>query len=195
MRKLEEMTDEERWQLFPIILSPYQSSWLQAYRFTKDDILSLCSDMIARITHIGSTAVPGMLAKPTIDILIELKDHVQPLAYKESMLTLGFRCSNHVETPDFSMMFLKGYTEKGFEGQVYHVHVRQLGDWGELYFCEYLRLHPDVATAYADLKKELKQSFEHHRDNYTNGKTAFIKKHTLLAREQLNHKYDPKKKG
>lgn len=195
MKKLKDMTDEERWQLFPIVLEPYQASWPEAYRLAKDDILSLSQDDIVRINHIGSTSVPGLLAKPTIDLLIEIKSQTDIESFKQKLYSLGYFCSNHVIEPDFSMMFLKGYTEKGFKGQVFHIHVRYSGDWGELYFCEYLRKHPKVAFDYAKLKRELMQRFEHHRDNYTNGKTKFIQQYTSLAKAAFQHKFDPNKKG
>jgi GrpB-like predicted nucleotidyltransferase (UPF0157 family) len=80
------------------------------------------------------------------------------------------------------MMFLKGYTPEGFRGQAYHLHVRYPGDWNELYFRDYLRDHPDAATEYAELKRGLKERFEHDRDGYTNAKTEWIEQHTRLAR-------------
>lgn len=69
--------------------------------------------------------------------------------------------------------------------QVYHIHVRYLGDWDELYFRDYLLSHPNVVEEYGKLKLNLKQSYEHDRDGYTNAKTDFIKKATKLAKEEV----------
>lgn len=87
------------------------------------------------------------------------------------------------------MMFMKGYTLNGFEEKVFHLHVRYLGDWNELYFRDYLIQHPEVAKQYGKLKLELKDKFQHDRDAYTEAKADFIKKHTNLAREEFPNKY------
>lgn len=80
------------------------------------------------------------------------------------------------------MMFMKGYTEKGFSEKVFHLHVRYLGDWDELYFRDYLRSHTDISQAYGDLKIALKDKYEHNRDGYTEAKTEFIRKYTTIAK-------------
>ena len=81
------------------------------------------------------------------------------------------------------MMFVKGYTSKGFRGQVFHLHVRYRGDWDEPYFCEYLREHPAEAVEYGRLKQELALRFRNDRDGYTDAKTKFIRRITALARK------------
>ena len=68
-----EMRDEELWQLFPIILVPYDTSWPEAYRSESLRLREAVGSDIVRISHIGSTAVPGLTAKPTIDILLEIE--------------------------------------------------------------------------------------------------------------------------
>ena len=88
-------------------------------------------------------------------------------------------------------MFIKGYTPRGFEGQTVHVHVRRSGDWGELYFRDYLASHPDAAEAYGNLKRALKDKYPHDRDGYTEAKGAFIQKHTEQARLEFPGKYAP----
>ena len=82
------------------------------------------------------------------------------------------------------MMFIKGYTEKGFKGQVFHAHVRYDGDWDELYFRDYLLTHPETAAEYGRLKMKIKQKYEYHRDAYTDAKTDFIQKIVKLARTE-----------
>lgn len=81
-------------------------------------------------------------------------------------------------------MFMKGYTDEGFAERVFHLHVRYQGDWNEPSFCAYLRAHPDVARAYAQLKRDLKERYEHDRDGYTNAKSDFINAYTKWAREE-----------
>lgn len=87
------------------------------------------------------------------------------------------------------MMFMKGYTSQGFKGQVFHVHVRYIGDWDELYFRDYLMVHPEIADEYGQLKIELQKKYEHDRDGHTNAKTDFIKRITELARVKFHKRY------
>lgn len=177
------MTNEELWQLFPIVLTEHQAVWIKRYaeeagRLTE----AVGKENIIRIDHIGSTSVPGLLAKPTIDILLQIRDTAKPEAFIERMQNAGYLFSPQPQKPPPHMMFLKGYTVNGFEGQVYHVHVRYQGDWDELYFCEYLRRHPEKAREYGELKLRLQKEYEHDRDGYTAAKSDFILSVTKLAR-------------
>jgi hypothetical protein len=72
------------------------------------------------------------------------------------------------------------------------IFVKPPGDWGELYFRDYLRTHPDVARQYGVLKEKLKGQFEHNRDAYTAAKSDFVQKYMQLAREEFQEKYIPK---
>lgn len=85
--------------------------------------------------------------------------------------------------------FNKGYTPEGFAERVFHLHVRRSGDPDELYFRDYLVEHSDVCEAYADLKRELAQCYEHDRDAYTEGKTTFVRETTARARELYGPRY------
>jgi GrpB-like predicted nucleotidyltransferase (UPF0157 family) len=89
------------------------------------------------------------------------------------------------------IMYLKGYTPKGFEGQAMHIHVRHSGDWGELYFRDYLMEHPEIAKKYEQLKMTLVDQFRHDRDGYTDAKGEFIRDITIKAREEFPQKYTP----
>lgn len=86
-------------------------------------------------------------------------------------------------------MYLKGYTPSGFMGQCVHIHVRYFGDWGELYFRDYLISHPDVANEYGKLKLMLKEQYVHDRDGYTEAKGDFVRKYTEYARAEYTDRY------
>ena len=85
--------------------------------------------------------------------------------------------------------FNKGYTPLGFAEKVYHLHIKPLGNWDELYFRDYLQKHSDIANQYAELKHNLKDQFEHNRDAYTNAKSDFILTHTQKAKEEFPNRY------
>ena len=146
---------------------------------------------IFRISHIGSTAVPNLLSKPTIDILLEMKNDTEIEQLIASMGRLGYLYSPQPNNPPPHMMFMKGYTPEGFKGQAYHLQVRYGGDWDELYFRDYLISHSDAAKRYAELKLGLKEKYEFDRDGYTAAKTGFTKNLTKLAREEMPNKYRP----
>ena len=184
------MTNEELWELFPIVLSVHNPIWVKNY-LTEKPVLEKAVGIqnIVRMNHIGSTAIPSLIAKPTIDILLEIKDDTDNKRLISNMQSVGYIYSEQPSNPAPHMMFMKGYTPQGFKGQVFHVHVRYSGDWDELYFRDYLLAHPEIADEYGKLKLELKKEYEHDRDGYTHAKTDFIKPITKLARADIQISY------
>ncbi|OGO78379.1 MAG: hypothetical protein A2Y23_13515 [Clostridiales bacterium GWB2_37_7] len=185
-KSLGEMTNEELWQLFPIILEEHNPSWKERYIEEKSLLEKVIGKSnIKQIDHIGSTSIPNIIAKPTVDILLQIEDDTDVEQLFNNMLSAGYGYNKVPRNPAPHLTFLKGYTPKGFEGQVFHIHVRYCGDWDELYFKYYLSKHPDIADEYGRLKLELKSQFEHDRDGYTYAKTNFIKKVNSLARQEI----------
>ncbi len=183
-----ETAEERRSKIYPVILSEYNPEWPKWYVEEKANLEHLIGmESIARISHYGSTSVPGLLAKPTVDVLLEIKEDTdinklitalsspEYIYLNESTLTLP--------TPPPHLIFLKGYLPDGFAEKVYHIHVRYLGDPDELYFRDYLIAHPETAAEYAALKAKLHKGFEHDRDGYTKAKTVFIREVTEKARK------------
>lgn len=187
---LDQMTDEARWQLFPVLLQPYDPVWVERYRQEEAAICeTIGAENIARVTHIGSTAVPNLIAKPTIDILLELRPEADVQIIEQQILGLGYLLTEQPGNPPPHMTFLKGYTPRGFEGQAFHLHVRFRGDWDELYFRDYLRDNPQTAARYAEIKQELAERYRHNRDAYTAAKTKFVRYVTGLARRAYAGRY------
>lgn len=184
-KKLSEMTLDELWQLFPIILTGHQPHWADWYAQEAAALQELLPD--CRISHIGSTAIPGIWAKPIVDILAEtpagrpLGDLHPPLAQA------GWICMNRSAR---EIAFNKGYTEHGFAEKVFHLHLRHAGDHDELYFRDYLIAHPEAAQAYQQLKLDLWPRYEHDRDGYTAAKGDFVKQHTLLGKQEYPRRYE-----
>lgn len=182
-KNLDEMTDEERWRLFPIMLSKHQPSWRQHYRDEKEVLRKIIGpESIISINHIGSTAVPGLIAKPTVDVLLEVREGTDITELTSSMRQAGYHPIPQDDKPAPGLMFTKGYTESGFKGQVFHIHLRYPGDWDEIYFRDYLLVHPEAAAEYGQLKRKLARLHEFNRDAYTEGKTDFIRRITRLGR-------------
>ncbi len=87
---------------------------------------SAFKDSILRISHIGSTSVPELIAKPTIDILLEISQDADLSIITERLKDEGYIVNT---PPGDIIMYLKGYSPNGFEEQCVHIHVRHLGDW------------------------------------------------------------------
>ncbi|MBD5545032.1 MAG: GrpB family protein [Lachnospiraceae bacterium] len=177
-KKLSEMSLEELWQLFPVFLTEYQACWKEWYS-EEEIFLKKAMPQAKRISHIGSTAIGFVWAKPIIDILVEVPKEFKLSNYKDSLVNSGYICM--AQNAD-RISFNKGYTENGFAEKVFHLHLRYAGDNNELYFRDYLMEHPEVAYEYEKMKLELWKKYEHDRDGYTNAKAEFVQKYTEKAK-------------
>lgn len=179
--KLSEMTLEELWELFPIILTEHKPFWADWY----NEEVTLLKSILPQDTqyhHIGSTAINGIMAKPIVDILIVVSDadkmqQVASIMIKHSYIIMS--------KSDSRISLNKGYTENGFAEKVFHFHIRLTCDTDEILFSDYLNVHPDIAKEYEKLKLQLWKKFEHNRDAYTDAKTDFVQKYTDLAKNNL----------
>lgn len=138
---------------------------------------------IIDIQHVGSTAIPGMAAKPIIDIQIaahsleEMKVIAVPALQK-----LGYEYWQANPDPE-RMFFAKGMPPFG-EKRTHHVHIVEPGSkhWsGKIKFRDYLIAHPDVAKEYQQLKIRLAEQYTYDREEYTNAKSEFVNKILKLA--------------
>lgn len=179
-KSLSELTLEELWQLFPIFLTEHRDDWAPWY----GEEAALLRELLgpgAILSHVGSTAIKGIWAKPIIDVLIELPDSAALKSAADALKAAGYICmSRNRDRADFN----KGYTPEGFAERVFHLHLRLIGDHDELYFRDYLNAHPGTAKEYEALKLGLWKQYEHDRDGYTRQKTAFVAQYTALAKEK-----------
>jgi GrpB-like predicted nucleotidyltransferase (UPF0157 family) len=181
-KPLSEMTLEELWQLFPIILTKHNDEWKDWYKEERENLEKILEPKsYSYIYHIGSTAIPGIWAKPTVDILIEIPKNYDMVKVCERLVECGYGCMS--EEPE-RISLNKGYTEQGFAKRVFHIHLRYEGDHNEVYFRDYMIKHPDLAKQYEKLKLSLWKEFEHNRDGYTEAKGNFVNKYTELAKKE-----------
>lgn len=173
-KKLSDMTLEELWQLFPIVLEKHQDCWKSWFEDERR-LLEQCLPKAwkCRISHIGSTAIDGIWAKPIVDMLVEVSDqtHLEPAA--QILAQDGYICMSRQPQ---RISLNKGYTEDGFAERVFHLHLRLAGDCDEILFRDYLNSHPDEAKEYERLKLNLWKQYEHDRDGYTRAKSAFVQR-------------------
>lgn len=181
MKSLESMTPAELAALFPIILEPHREVWRAWYAQENARLQALLpKEAVFRLTHIGSTAIDGIWAKPTVDMLLEATSEAAFATLAQRLAACGYICM-HREAGRAS--FNRGYTPQGFAEEVFHLHLRLRGDADEIYFRDYLNLRPELAAQYERLKLSLWRPYEHDRDGYTAAKGEFIRRVTMEAKE------------
>lgn len=182
-KALQDMTLEELWQLFPIELSCYNPDWAD----WADDEMKALSILLKRfspvLNHIGSTAIPEIMAKPIVDILVEVPENAAYGDIKDVFESNGYICMAEDED---RLSFNKGYTPDGYADKVFHIHVRRSGDNSEIIFRDYLRNHPKVREEYEMLKMSLLPEYKNDRDGYTAAKTNFVRRVLSLAGKESN---------
>lgn len=163
----------------------YDSEWPNKAKAEMDKLHGVFpSNKIIDIQHVGSTAIPGLSAKPIIDIQIavhsleEMKQMAVPLLQK-----LGYEYWEENPDPE-RMFFVKGMPPYG-EKRTHHVHIVEVNSkhWnGKIFFRDYLIAHSDIAREYQQLKIKLAQQHTYDREQYTEAKTEFVNK--ILKRMQ-----------
>jgi GrpB-like predicted nucleotidyltransferase (UPF0157 family) len=148
---------------------------------------SLPGEIINRIEHFGSTAVPGLAAKPIVDILVEVtsleetKKRIAPILESQGY-DYFWRPTWGDDTPPFYAWFIKRDSRGN---RTHHIHMVEYDfeHWERLLFRDYLIEHPEVAREYQDLKYRLSKAHPHDRIRYSKGKTEFIERVTALAKK------------
>jgi GrpB-like predicted nucleotidyltransferase (UPF0157 family) len=162
---------------------PYDSGWPAAFDLEASRLRTALGPLALRIDHHGSTSVPGLAAKPVIDIQVSVAA-LQPLApYRERLEAIGYV---HVPDPDDS--FCPFFHRPEGWPHTHHVHLVGHGGTEErrtLAFRDYLRQHSDVAGEYERLKRRLAAQFTESRpeslEAYAHGKSAFVERVVALA--------------
>lgn len=178
------MSNFELWRLFPVIVKEYNIDYPAWFAGEAAKLNKLLPVAPGELHHIGSTAVPGLAAKPTIDMLLEVKPETDLTQLRQTLEKAGWIACPRPDQPPPGMMFLKGYTPNGFAEKVFHLHLRYGRDHDEIYFRDYLSSHPEIAEEYAVLKRKLQRQYEFDRDAYTAAKSDFVRQYTRLARGQ-----------
>jgi GrpB-like predicted nucleotidyltransferase (UPF0157 family) len=155
-----------------VVVVPYNPKWVEEYWKEVEKLKASLGTMQISFHHIGSTAVPGLAAKPTIDILMVVDDLQELDMMSSSFEGLGYQAKGENGIPG-----RRYYQRLDGEVHLFHLHAFEK-DHPEverhLIFRDYLRLHQDAAQAYAQLKIDLANTFPLDAKSYTSCKTAFI---------------------
>ena len=165
-------------------LVPYATEWVQQFELEKSALQQVLAAYILDIQHVGSTAIPGMLAKPIIDIAIAVTDFDKSRVCIPLMEGLGYEYRAEQGIPR-RHMFARG------NPRTFHVHMLEIEslEWqNHLLFRDYLCQHPDDAKEYAQLKLQLATKYPQDRVAYTDGKAPFIQRMLQLAKTKASAK-------
>jgi GrpB-like predicted nucleotidyltransferase (UPF0157 family) len=161
------------WKSVTVVeIVPHDPAWGEAFRMEERKLREILADEIVEIQHIGSTSVPGLLAKPIIDVLVGVRKIEDVDCYNDDMARAGYEPRG-----EFGLAGRRFFT-KGIPKRTHNVHVFQAGDPGferHLNFRDYLIAHPETARKYGELKKALSETCENDIDRYCDGKDAFVK--------------------
>lgn len=152
---------------------PHDPAWKEAFEAEAAVLHSVLADEALAIHHIGSTSVPGLSAKPVIDVLIEVREIEKVDAFDESMAAKGYEAWGENGIPG-----RRFFTKNRGRDRVFHIHVFEAGTLEaerHLAFRDYLREHPETSAAYARLKEELAEKHPTDIESYMDGKDSFIR--------------------
>ncbi|MGH7339076.1 MAG: GrpB family protein, partial [Candidatus Rokuibacteriota bacterium] len=153
----------------------YDPRWPEAFEREKAHLRAcLPADLIGRIEHFGSTAVPGLAAKPIVDMLVEVssldaaKLRIAPVLEAQGY-DYFWRPTAGDDGPPFYAWFIK---RDARGGRTHHIHMVEahFEHWDRLLFRDYLIAHPDAAREYAALKQRLSAAHHGDRVKYTEAK-------------------------
>jgi GrpB-like predicted nucleotidyltransferase (UPF0157 family) len=172
-----------------IAIVPYDPRWPEMFRREKEHLLAILpGDLIRRIEHFGSTAVPGLAAKPVVDILVEVTDlratqtRIAPLLEQQGY-DYFWRPTHGDDGPPWYAWFIK--RDPATRVRTHHIHMVEghfTEHWDRLLFRDYLINHPSVAREYEQLKLRLASASPRDRVAYTQGKSNFIRDVTEKAK-------------
>ena len=170
-----------------VAIVPYDPGWPRIFEQERDHLLAcLPRDLIERIEHFGSTAVPGLAAKPIVDMLVQVADLEQTKARIAPVLEAQgydyfWRSAADDDTPPYYAWFIKR-DARGVRTHHIHMVEAHFAHWDRLLFRDYLIEHPAVAAEYAELKMRLSERHGGDRVAYTKAKSDFVTAVTARAK-------------
>jgi GrpB-like predicted nucleotidyltransferase (UPF0157 family) len=160
-----------------IYVQEYNPEWINLYAMERNKISSKAGAHIKHIEHVGSTAVPNLAAKPTIDICIGVGElNAESGEIISKLFELGYEYLPHLEIMIPERKYLQKLDNAG--NHLFHIHIVAHGSrlWKEYTeFRDYLINHTAEAVEYQKLKKQLAKLYSNDREAYTEGKAKFIK--------------------
>ena len=165
-----------------VVVVPHDPNWRDLFADESKLIAEALGQNVVAINHIGSTSIPGIYAKPVIDILIDVTDIDEVDAKNLEMQSLGYEVMG-----EFGIEGRRYFRKENNAGvRTHHIHAFETGSpqiARHLAFRDYMIAHPDKALAYSELKQTLAVRNARDPDGYMDGKDEFIKETDRLAEQ------------
>jgi len=159
----------------PVRLVPYDSRWPACFDAERERVMGCIGSHLVHVCHFGSTAVPGMAAKPTIDIIAGLRDMAIVDQVLQRLCEHGYSHAPELDLGAPERRFLFRHAD-GHRTHHLHLVAFDASTWRErIRFRDLLRSDPRLRASYAALKRELAARHQGDRDAYTRGKAEFIR--------------------
>jgi GrpB-like predicted nucleotidyltransferase (UPF0157 family) len=177
---LYELKKEDWNRLFPVHLEDHNPEWREIFLRERELILSRISSFSPKLVeHVGSTSIPGIKAKPYIDLLIVIpEEHLFSQELIDAMEEIGYTYFLVPKRDEIEayMSFGKGYNLDGVEEQIFHIHMCPQDNFmiNQLKFRDVLRKDESLAKAYEALKIESAAKFRDDRGSYLLSKNEFV---------------------
>jgi GrpB-like predicted nucleotidyltransferase (UPF0157 family) len=169
----------------PIVIADYDPRWPDVYEAERARIVDAIGRWLEGIEHVGSTSVPGLAAKPIIDIMPGLRSLDDALHFVPAMEAIGYQYIPEYEDNLPERRYFVRPPGRGYAvTRLFHVHAVETTSrfWRRHQaFRDYLRAHPDACAEYAALKRRLADEYGADREGYTEAKSEFITRIEKLA--------------
>lgn len=160
---------------------PYDATWPSLFEALRERIAGALGTLCIGIEHVGSTSVPGLAAKPIIDIDVVISSRLQFPAVRDALHEVGYAHRGNLEIPGRESFLAPPNLHPH---HLYVCSVDAPGLHDHLVLRDMLRLRPDLRDRYAATKREMARLHPHDIDAYLDGKTAIIEEVMRLARSQ-----------
>lgn len=155
-----------------VVVVPHDPKWREIFEHEEKCLSHVLGENVVAIYHIGSTAIPGIYAKPIIDILVEVKD-IASVDDPLPMVSLGYEAIG-----EFGIANRLYFRKESSQKRTHHVHIFEAGSAQvarHLAFRDYMIAHPEEAEEYSELKRTLARDHSTDIEKYMDGKDEFIK--------------------
>jgi GrpB-like predicted nucleotidyltransferase (UPF0157 family) len=159
----------------PVYVVSYDPRWPSLFTLERSRVEAVLGSLAQAIEHVGSTAVPGLDAKPVIDLMVGVRDVRNADRCIRPLEGIGY--SYWAENPNPDRALFVKFVDAGRTSRTHNLHVVEMGGdlWDDrLIFRDYLRTHPETAREYARLKHDLADRFRDDREAYTEAKSGFV---------------------
>lgn len=160
----------------PVYVVPYNPLWPSLFSLERSRVEAVVGHWVETIEHVGSTAVPGLDAKPVIDLMVGVRNIWDADRCIRPLEEVGYSYWAEDSALDHHRLFVR-FVNPEWTYRTHNLHVVEVGDeyWeNRLLFRDHLRSHPETAEEYALLKRDLAGRFRDDREAYTEAKTGFI---------------------